>query len=70
MGTTCLGIRHYGIVHILVEIMLLCSKLRHETKANRQKQSQVNNENRGGRSFGLAARIVTVERSGWVEQKD
>ena len=48
----------------------LCSKLRHETKANRQKQSQVNNENRGGRSFGLAAKIVTVERSGWVEQKD
>lgn len=48
----------------------LCSKLRHKTKANRQKQNQVNNGNRGGRSFGLAARIVTVERSGWVEQKD
>lgn len=48
----------------------LCSKLRHKTKANRQKQNQVNNGNRGGRSFGLAARIVTVERLGWVEQKD
>lgn len=47
----------------------LCSKLRHKTKANRQKQNQVNNGNRGGRSFGLAVKDRQRRKiAGWKQK--